>query len=179
MTAQIPGRVVRLALDDALHARLAADAILGFAVAVLRDGDAAASSDIVVTAIRPEANGKRRLGAFLMALQSGGGAQPGGELRFGPYTLDAAYSTLVDAGGQAITLTEKERDILLRLHREDGAPLDRKTLLDDVWGYADSVETHTLETHIYRLRRKIEADPAMPRWLVTEGQGYRLAGKPD
>jgi len=74
-----------------------------------------------------------------------------------------------------IRLTEKECDILALLHSRNGVAVDRQELLDDVWGYAADVETHTLETHIYRLRQKIETDPAKPRYLLTDGSGYRLA----
>jgi DNA-binding response OmpR family regulator len=79
-----------------------------------------------------------------------------------------------------IRLTEKERDILLCLlaakaQGEGGGAVERRALLDRVWGYAETVETHTLETHIYRLRQKIEMDPASPQYLLTDGTGYRLA----
>jgi DNA-binding response OmpR family regulator len=72
-------------------------------------------------------------------------------------------------------LTEKEAAILERLTRADGAVIAKSTLLAEVWGYGPTVSTRTLETHIHRLRRKIEADPARPRRLLTESGGYRLA----
>lgn len=98
-----------------------------------------------------------------------------GTLQLGPFMLDIASMELQNReGGAVIVLTEKERDILLRLAQESPAPVARKTLLEDVWGYGSVVETHTLETHIYRLRQKIEADPAVPTLLVTEGSGYCL-----
>lgn len=77
-------------------------------------------------------------------------------------------------GEGTVRLTEKERDILRALILADGATVGRREMLESVWGYASSVETHTLETHIYRLRQKIEEDPANPALLLTEGDGYRL-----
>jgi DNA-binding response OmpR family regulator len=72
-------------------------------------------------------------------------------------------------------LTEKEAAILERLTRADGAVIAKSALLAEVWGYGPTVSTRTLETHIHRLRRKIEVDPARPRRLLTESGGYRLA----
>ncbi len=71
-------------------------------------------------------------------------------------------------------LTEKEAAILSRLLQADGAIISKTALLADVWGYGPNVSTRTLETHIHRLRRKIEADPRRPRRLLTEAGGYRL-----
>lgn len=75
--------------------------------------------------------------------------------------------------GDVVILTEKERDILCVL-AEHQAGLSRSDLLTLVWGYNHAVETHTLETHVYRLRQKIEADPSVPTILVTIEDGYRL-----
>ena len=74
-----------------------------------------------------------------------------------------------------IRLTEKEAAILAFLHRMGERAVPRQELLTKVWGYNPAVTTHTLETHIYRLRRKIEADPAKACLLITEAGGYRLA----
>jgi DNA-binding response OmpR family regulator len=52
--------------------------------------------------------------------------------------------------------------------------VDRQTLLQEAWGYNTTILTHTLETHIHRLRQKMEANPADPVLLVTESEGYRL-----
>ncbi len=79
-----------------------------------------------------------------------------------------------EQGGLSVKLTEKEQDILLYLHSCEGRAVSRQNLLDHVWGYAEGVETHTLETHIYRLRQKIEEDPASPKILVTDNEGYYL-----
>lgn len=79
-------------------------------------------------------------------------------LTLGPFLLHAADSTLVHRdSGQAIRLTDKERLFLQTLHAAPGHTLGRKDLLDAVWDYAEGVETHTLETHLYRLRQKLDA----------------------
>jgi DNA-binding response OmpR family regulator len=78
------------------------------------------------------------------------------------------------ADGIVTRLTEKERDVLSVLLAARGAAVARDDLLDRVWGFVPGVETHTLETHIYRLRQKLETDPADPVILTTDGDGYRL-----
>jgi DNA-binding response OmpR family regulator len=93
--------------------------------------------------------------------------------RVGPYTFRPSAKVLLDGKGQKIRLTEKETNILKYLHRS-GATVCREALLHEVWGYNPAVTTHTLETHIYRLRQKIERDPAEAQILVTENGGYRL-----
>ena len=71
-------------------------------------------------------------------------------------------------------LTEKETAILKHLYRAGDKVVSRDTLLGEVWGYNAGVTTHTLETHVYRLRQKIEADPSNARILLTEPGGYKL-----
>jgi len=90
----------------------------------------------------------------------------------GPWRLDAA-ARVIEAGGRRVRLTDKEAAILCRL-RQAGGVVTRERLLAEVWGYGAAITTHTLETHIYRLRRKIEPDPASPSLLLTEPGGYRL-----
>jgi len=93
----------------------------------------------------------------------------------GPYTFRPSAKMLLDAArNRKIRLTEKEAAILKYLYRASGRPVGRQILLNEVWGYNSAVTTHTLETHIYRLRQKIEPDPSNARLLVTEGGGYRL-----
>ena len=94
----------------------------------------------------------------------------------GGYVFKPSAKTLSDADGAELKLTEKETAILRYLHRAGGQTVPRETLLKEVWGYSDGVSTHTLETHIYRLRQKIERDPARAAILLTEAGGYRLAG---
>jgi DNA-binding response OmpR family regulator len=91
----------------------------------------------------------------------------------GPYTFRPSAKLLLDTKGKKIRLTEKETNILKFLHRS-GETVARDMLLHEVWGYNPAVTTHTLETHIYRLRQKIEADPGRAQILVTESGGYRL-----
>jgi len=96
-------------------------------------------------------------------------------LSLGPYAFDVEQRVLHDpVTDRRIRLTEKEAAILVHLHHADG-PVERTTLLHEVWGYNDQITTHTLETHIYKLRQKIEANPSDARLLLTEGGGYRLA----
>jgi DNA-binding response OmpR family regulator len=93
----------------------------------------------------------------------------------GPYNFRPAHKMLVQKSNERkIRLTEKETAILKFLLRAGTEPVPRDVLLNDVWGYHADVTTHTLETHIYRLRQKIEEDPTNARLLVTEGGGYRL-----
>jgi DNA-binding response OmpR family regulator len=93
----------------------------------------------------------------------------------GPYTFRPAAKLLQDpAKNRRIRLTEKEAAILKFLYRAGSKPVPRQVLLNEVWGYNSAVTTHTLETHIYRLRQKIEPDPSNARLLVTESGGYRL-----
>ncbi|MFC0278536.1 response regulator transcription factor [Falsigemmobacter intermedius] len=94
--------------------------------------------------------------------------------QLGPYTFKPAQKMLVDAKDRKVRLTEKETNILKFLYRAGQAVVPRDVLLHEVWGYNASVTTHTLETHIYRLRQKIEPDPANARLLVTESGGYKL-----
>ena len=81
---------------------------------------------------------------------------------------------LADEKGKKIRLTEKETSILKYLYRAGEKPVTREELLAEVWGYNAGVTTHTLETHVYRLRQKIEPDPAHAKLLITEPGGYRL-----
>jgi len=93
----------------------------------------------------------------------------------GPYTFRPSAKLLLDAArNRKIRLTDKEAGILKYLYRANGRPAARQILLNEVWDYNSGVTTHTLETHIYRLRQKIEAVPSDARLLVTEGGGYRL-----
>ncbi|MGF1650055.1 MAG: response regulator transcription factor [Hyphomicrobiaceae bacterium] len=92
----------------------------------------------------------------------------------GPYTFKPASKLLVDANGSKIRLTEKETAILKYLYRAGERVVTRDVLLHEVWGYNAGVTTHTLETHVYRLRQKIERDPSNAEILVTETGGYKL-----
>ena len=94
--------------------------------------------------------------------------------QLGPYTFKPAQKMLVDEKDRKVRLTEKETNILKYLYRAQQGVVARDVLLHEVWGYNAGVTTHTLETHIYRLRQKIEPDPANVRLLVTENGGYRL-----
>ncbi len=94
----------------------------------------------------------------------------------GPYSFRPSAKLLVEPEShRKIRLTEKETAILKYLYRAGDKVVAREVLLDEVWGYNAGVATHTLETHIYRLRQKIERDPSDAVLLLTEPGGYRLA----
>jgi len=92
----------------------------------------------------------------------------------GPYDFRPSMKQLTDAEGRKVRLTEKETNILKYLYRAGGKSVARDELLSEVWGYNANVTTHTLETHVYRLRQKIEPDPSNARLLLTDAGGYRL-----
>ncbi|MEX0694702.1 MAG: response regulator transcription factor [Rhodospirillales bacterium] len=93
----------------------------------------------------------------------------------GPYSFQPANKLLVrETDQRKVRLTDKETAILKYLYRAGDKAVAREKLLDEVWGYNAAVTTHTLETHVYRLRQKIEEDPSGAKLLVTEAGGYRL-----
>jgi DNA-binding response OmpR family regulator len=94
--------------------------------------------------------------------------------KIGGYSFRPSAKMLVDAQEKKVRLTEKETAILKYLYRAGAKVVGRDVLLAEVWGYNSGVTTHTLETHIYRLRQKIESDPSNAQILVTETGGYRL-----
>ncbi len=93
----------------------------------------------------------------------------------GPYSFRPSAKMLVHTDSkQKVRLTEKETALLKYLYRSGNMVVGRDTLLDEIWGYNADVNTHTVETHVYRLRRKIESDPYNPKIMMTEPEGYRL-----
>lgn len=94
--------------------------------------------------------------------------------KVGPYTFKPSAKLLLREDNRKIRLTEKETAIIKFLLRSGEQIVSRDVLLQDVWGYNAGVTTHTLETHVYRLRQKIERDPSHAEILVTEGGGYKL-----
>jgi DNA-binding response OmpR family regulator len=89
-------------------------------------------------------------------------------------TFRASSKQLINSKGYKFRLTEKENAILRYLYRAGRRPVSKEVLLQEVWGYNSAASTHTIETHIYRLRRKVEEDASHPSVLVTEGGGYKL-----
>jgi DNA-binding response OmpR family regulator len=110
--------------------------------------------------------------ARLHGLNTHQGAGDGTAVKIGPYTFHPS-AKLLQSDNRKVRLTEKETNILKFLHASAGT-VPRDILLHEVWGYGPAVATHTLETHIYRLRKKIEQDPARAQILLTEEGGYRL-----
>jgi DNA-binding response OmpR family regulator len=141
---------------------------LGCPVLLLTDGEGATTQEALVRPFRFSS-----LLARLHALGTHHAAANDVAVRIGPYTFHPS-AKLLQAGGRKVRLTEKETNILKFLHASPGT-VPRDILLHEVWGYGPAVATHTLETHIYRLRKKIEQDPAKAQILLTEGGGYRLS----
>lgn len=97
------------------------------------------------------------------------------EITFGPYHLPAGTLDLKQKkSNEIIRLTDKEKEILIALKNAPEHTLTRAALLEEVWGYGSNIETHTVETHIYRLRQKIEKDAGKPEFLITNEGGYHL-----
>ncbi|MEO0426140.1 MAG: response regulator transcription factor [Pseudomonadota bacterium] len=150
-------------------------------ILVLLDGESPAQDKVTVRAFDAGANDVFPSGcsnAALLArvrahLRHAEGSE-GATLNIGPYQLVPLKKTLTTADGHRVRLTGKEVEILRQLHRARGTTVERQALLVEIWGYNAKVNTHTLETHVYRLRRKLEADPAEPRLILTEKGGYRL-----
>lgn len=94
--------------------------------------------------------------------------------KIGPYIFKPGQKALLDDKGGKVRLTEKEAAIIKYLYRAEGKIVSRETLLEKVWGYNSGVTTHTLETHVYRLRQKIEKNPSQARILITNNGGYHL-----
>jgi DNA-binding response OmpR family regulator len=137
-------------------------------VLLLCDGDTPTAHPAIIKPFRFSA-----LLARLHALNTHQGTGDGAAVKIGPYTFHPS-AKLLQAEGRKVRLTEKETNILKFLHASAGT-VPRDILLHEVWGYGPAVATHTLETHIYRLRKKIEQDPAKAQILLTEGGGYRLS----
>ncbi len=96
------------------------------------------------------------------------------EVRIGPFRFTPANRYLALSDGNRVRLTDKEAKILRFLHRARGTAVPRDKLLQDVWGYNANVSTHTVETHVYRLRQKLEGGASDSRFIVTDHNGYRL-----
>jgi DNA-binding response OmpR family regulator len=141
---------------------------LGCPVLLMADGDGPSTQEMLVRPFRFSA-----LLARLHALNAHDAVGDETAVRIGPYTFHPS-AKLLQADGRKVRLTEKETNILKFLHASTGT-VPREILLHEVWGYSPAVATHTLETHIYRLRKKIEMDPANAQILLTEGGGYRLS----
>lgn len=95
-------------------------------------------------------------------------------LELGDYQLDLVQRVWHDPAGRVSDLTEKEVSLLHYLATIHPQAASREDLLRDVWKYADGADTHTVETHLYRLRQKIEQNPGDPTIVVSTKQGYIL-----
>jgi DNA-binding response OmpR family regulator len=131
----------------------------------------AGADDFLVRPLRMREVAARIRAQFRATILQEEGDLKVGILTFRPATRIAVHPFLP----HPVRLTEKEASLLARLCRADGRPVSRQTLLREVWGYSPNVSSHTVETHIYRLRRKIEGGQGTPPILLSEEGGYRLA----
>ena len=92
----------------------------------------------------------------------------------GPFVFFPKRKMIKTNDRKEIELTEKEVDILRCLLSTDEEIVDREKLLKQVWNYNLDVTTHTLDTHIYRLRQKLEKNPSIPRLIISEGGGFKI-----
>ena len=172
--ALVPGALVIVDLDEPTERRGFVETLRGSGfegpIVILGDREAARTPDDEPVA-RPI-----RLGALLARIEAHWAEADSSELHLlGPYTFVPAEQLLRDAKSDtAIRLTELERKLLSYLVAANGASVDREQLLAHVWGYTAGIDTHTVETHIWRLRQKIETEDPASRFLVTEAEGYRL-----
>jgi len=108
-------------------------------------------------------------------VDQGDGREADAPIEFGDLVIHPEKRKVL-ANGESVDLTSKEYDLLLLFARNPGRAYDRQELLDEVWGYQYSGYSHTVNTHINRLRNKIEPDPSSPRYVKTVwGVGYRFA----
>ncbi len=129
----------------------------------------------VIRAPHRSAELRARLQAQIRAHANSAGVS----FQIGPYRFHPGTRVLQNVtSGSSLRLTQKETEVLKYLNRTNGQAVGRQTLLRDVWGYKEGADSYTVESHIYRLRRKIEADPARPRFLVNEEGGYALVATP-
>lgn len=93
----------------------------------------------------------------------------------GDYKFRPSVNALLTIEGQVIVhLTDRETALLNRLYQAGGDVVSRPALLRELWGVGPSIQTHTLETHIYRLRKKIEKITSNGNFIITESNGYKL-----
>ncbi len=95
-------------------------------------------------------------------------------LNIGDYQFKPAQRQLTPPQGKPVKLTDKEAGILKYMLKNAARPVNKDELLRDVWGYHTDVTTHTLETHIYRLRQKIDPNGTLPPLVMTVEGGYQL-----
>ncbi len=134
----------------------------------------AGAADVILAPHR-SAELRARLQAHIRAHANSAGVS----FQIGPYLFHPATRVLRHVTtGASLRLTYKETEVLKYLNRSNGHAVARLTLLRDVWGYKEGADSYTVESHIYRLRRKLEADPARPRFLVNDAGGYALVSAP-
>lgn len=181
--AKTLGKIAVLDLPDSVFEALSAHAPLVRAEAaetadILLCGDGGACQ---IPAHLPRAiprvilfrNRPERLSTVLRRLEQAA-AEPAlhiDDFEIGGHTFSPQERLLTTKDDEEISLTDRETDMLLYLARHPARAVTRDELLKNVWGYQDGVDTHTLETHIYRLRQKLGSRDAL---LITTEEGYRL-----